>query len=111
MSIQGDWTYNRFHSPVIVDLDNDGDKEIIITDDTSIRVYAYDANDDDDLLFDIIEPDMPEGYSMYGPCAVGDLNGDGQKEIVVVSRKVSIGGPINSNPVDHRRFVYTYYQM
>jgi len=88
MIIAGDWDDYlwRGYGPVVADLDGDGQKEIIIADETSIRVYPYDAADDDADLF-TIEPNLDGGYRITSIPSVGDINGDGIKDIVVCSEK------------------------
>lgn len=56
----GNWSNMVYHSPVVSDLDNDGDKEILITDNTRVRVYAHDADDEGDNFL-LLQPNLPNG--------------------------------------------------
>lgn len=89
MSFTGDWTHNTIgkhfaYGPVVADIDNDGQQEIIVYDLASIRVYPHDAESEDDTMYTIDLPQARwnEGYRIKSPPSVGDVNGDGVQDIV-----------------------------
>ena len=66
-----------FTSPAVVDLDGDLDLEILFGADSSIHVLEHDGS---------IRPGWPQfvgGLAQKSPVAIGDLNGDGEPEIVM----------------------------
>lgn len=78
------------HTPAIADIDGDGDLEIVTTSDTFSSIEAPDIGV---MLFayhhtgDLVEgfPIIFRGYSNTFP-VIGEVDGDSQKEIVVVGR-------------------------
>jgi hypothetical protein len=72
-------------SPVVTDLDKDGFKEMIVTQQGEpSRLYVFEQNGS--LKFDVIE--MPESSPYIDPRrfpSIGDIDNDGFKEIIIVS--------------------------
>ncbi len=90
LTIDGDWTdmlYSHWAGPLVVQLDGDGAKEIIVTDNTTVKVYEIEG-DDISLNFSItLDGDLQEeGYKIHSIPSVGDLTGNGENEIVFTDR-------------------------
>lgn len=82
-----------YSSPVLADLDGDGKREIIAGDhssvagDGAVHVLKYDGS---------VYPGWPQytTYWIYGPPAVGDINGDGSLNIAIGDQVLS-GSPVS----------------
>ncbi len=72
-----------YSAPAVADLDNDGDKEIIVCNDNSgISVYHHDGT-----LFGSSDPFWGAGIDLSSSPVVCDLNKDGKKDIIVAQKR------------------------
>lgn len=77
--------------PLVVDLDGDGTKELLVSTPLSIRIFGADGEewDDEDFLLEIVDeaPNHPysEGdhYRIHSVAAAGDIDGDGHPDVTV----------------------------
>ncbi|MDP8241039.1 MAG: hypothetical protein P9X24_18260, partial [Candidatus Hatepunaea meridiana] len=86
-TIQGEWLEENaiWSGPLVVDLNNDGEKEIIIIDESRIRVYEHDAEGENpDPCITLYIPDQYEHYQFFCIPSVGNLDDDDFLEIVAV---------------------------
>lgn len=82
-----------YSTPVLADLDGDGRREIIAGDHSSasgngaVHILKYDGS---------VFPGWPQytGYWIYGPPAVGDIDGDGSLDIAIGDQVLS-GSPVS----------------
>jgi len=88
-SVGGEWdvTDSYWCGPLVVDINGDGEKEIIITDATTIRIYSPDSegeNPDPIATIDLndIGDLVWEGYRFRSIPSVGQLNESANLEIV-----------------------------
>jgi hypothetical protein len=82
-----------YESPVVGDLDGDGDVEVI---QKTIMGYIY-VWEGDGSAYEHADStgkfyDLPEGSWSYGKASLGDIDGDGKAEVVVGSSHGSSGG-------------------
>ncbi len=87
--VGGNWgmEYSTWSGSLVSDIDGDGDKEFIVTDATTIRVFPHDADDQNDVLLTL---EIPENYLnnwfMFRSIpSVGNLDNDDNIEIVAVA--------------------------
>jgi hypothetical protein len=78
----GDWTY---HAGSFGDLDHDGVPDVALGD-YSATLWALDGNDGHTLWS---RPLAGETY-IFGPTAMGDLDGDGSLEVVVTGNRLAV---------------------
>lgn len=77
----GPWAEGYMESPRIADLDGDGYCEIVGTTAAVFRVYSHDGQ-----LLDWRLNAFGPGQSIRSPSAVGDVNGDGDLEVVLAGQ-------------------------
>jgi len=90
MTIPVDWSpvgpISPWAGPLIADVDGDAHPEVIVVDNRTISVYPYDAADADHYLYRIdaseLDPAIPAHYYFRTIPSVGDIDGDGEPEIV-----------------------------
>jgi hypothetical protein len=75
-------TYYPFHVSVD-DLDDDGNKEIIVTCYSGGAVFVFDAQGNVKPGWPVLAP-----IDSYQNASIGDIDGDGQKEIIVISASI-----------------------
>ena len=69
-------------SPLVIDLDDDGDLEIIIGDNNGfIRIYNHDGSEVEDDTFP-----YDTGNQIWGSAAAADMDGDGNIDFVITSK-------------------------
>jgi len=88
-SVGGEWDVTDSHwcGPLVVDIDGDGEEEIIITDATTIRIYSPDSEGENPDPIATIDLDdigdlVAEGYRFRSIPSVGQLNETDNLEIV-----------------------------
>ena len=82
-TVEGNWnvTNSYWCGPLVVDVDNDGEKEIIITDATSIRIYSPDGGDPIRTI-NLPQALINAGYKFRSIPSAGQLNDNENLEIV-----------------------------
>ena len=90
-------TTNTYIAPTVADLDNDGDKEIIVAGpDNQIR--AYDKSGAPAPGFPVL---LNAGDFFRWTVNVDDLDGDGAREIIAVASNLNSGAPSRIVVVEH----------
>ncbi|MDA3885872.1 MAG: C25 family cysteine peptidase [Candidatus Delongbacteria bacterium] len=84
------------NAPTISDIDNDGNKEIFATGRISTNGYVVGYKSDGTEITDYLgEPEYNDGFAVidgkriWSKCAVGDIDNDGIKEIVLTTRSAT----------------------
>lgn len=94
---ESDGTLRHNEGPVAVDLNNDGNKEFLVSNPQSIRIFGSDGNEWANMELTIVDelppapynnPDNPDNdeahYRIYSIAAAGDINSDGHPDVVAV---------------------------